>query len=206
MSAVATAVVGGAVIGGIAAKKSADKAAKSQTESSKSGIAEERRQFNAVVELLKPYVEAGTGSLEAQQSLLGLAGPEAQQEAIDALEASPQFESLVRTGEESILQNAAATGGLRGGNVKRALSQYRPEVLSQLIESQFNKLGTITNLGQSSAAGQAVAAQNTGSNIANLLGQIGQAKAGSALAEGQAYSNIASSIGNVALLKGMGAF
>lgn len=222
MSGIATAVVGSSIVSGIIGSESAEDAAAAQERSSEAGIKEQRRQFDAIVELLSPYVQAGAGfeeldeegnvigftpgSLQSQQALLGLLGPEAQQEAIAGIEGSPQFSSLIRSGEEAILQNASATGGLRGGNVQRALSQYRPEVLSQLIESQFNKLGTITNLGQASAAGQANAAQTTGSNVANLLSQIGQAQAGGALAQGQAYSDVASSIGQVAMLKGLGVF
>lgn len=194
MSGIATAVVGSAIIGGVVASNSADKAANAQTESSQAGIAEQQRQFNAIQELLKPYVDAGTGAIGAQEALVGLSGDAAQQKAISALEASPQFASIVDQGEEALLQNASATGGVRGGNIQGALAQFRPQVLSQLIESQFGKLGQIAQTGQASAAGQAQAGQTTGTNIANLLAQQGQAQAGAALAQGQAVSNVASSI------------
>lgn len=222
MSGIATAVVGSSLVSGFIGSESAEDAAAAQERSSEAGIKEQRRQFDAVVELLKPYVQAGAGfeeldaegnvvgftpgALQAQQALLGLGGADEQQAAIDALKASPQYTSLVQTGEEAILQNAAATGGLRGGNVQEALARYRPEVLAQLIESQYGKLGDITQLGQASAAGQASAGQTTGANIGNLLTQIGQARAGGALAEGQAYSDVASSVGQVAMLKGLGVF
>lgn len=127
-------------------------------------------------------VAATPGALQAQQGLIGLQGPEAQQQAIDALAASPAYTSLVQQGEEALLQNASATGGLRGGNVQGALAQFRPQLLSQLIESQYQKLGGITQLGQSAAAGQASAGLQTGSNIGNLLQQQGAATAGGQLA------------------------
>ena len=222
MSGIATAIVGSSVVSGYLGKESAEDAAAAQERSGEAGIKEQRRQFDAVVELLKPYVQAGAGfeeldeegnvigftpgALQAQQALIGLAGADEQQAAIDALKASPQYTSLVQTGEEAILQNASATGGLRGGNVQNALARYRPEVLAQLIESQYGKLGDITQLGQASAAGQASAGQTTGANIGNLLTQIGQAQAGSALAQGQAYSDVANSVGQVAMLKGLGVF
>ena len=214
MSGIATAVVAGSVITGVmssnAQKKAASSAAGAQTEASEASIEEQRRQFDAVQKLLAPYVEAGTGSIGAQQALLGLSGADAQKKAIAGLESSPQFASLMKQGENAILQNASATGGLRGGNTQGALAQYRPQLLSQLIESQFNKLGTISGLGQASAAGQAAAAQNTGNAVSNALTQQGQAQAGNALAQGQAqaqmWGNIGSSIGNVATLKGLGVF
>ena len=45
------------------------------------GIEEQRAARLATERLMAPYVQAGTGSLEAQQAILGLLGPEAQQQA-----------------------------------------------------------------------------------------------------------------------------
>lgn len=206
MSGIATAVIGSAVIGGVVQSNAASKAAKAQTKSSEAGIAEERRQFEAIQELLKPYVDAGSGAIAGQEALVGLEGPEAQAQAIAALESSPQFEAIVGQGEEAILQNASATGGLRGGNVQGALAQFRPQVLSQMIESQFGKLGSITQAGQASAAGQAQAGQQSGMNIASLLAQQGQAQAGKAIAQGQAVAGVADSVGQLATLKALKVF
>lgn len=214
MSGIATAVVAGSVITGVmssnAQQDAAESAAGAQTASSQASIEEQRRQFDAVQKLLAPYVGAGESAIAGQQGLLGLAGPAAQQQAIAGIESSPQFEAMMKQGENAILQNASATGGLRGGNVQATLAQFRPQLLSQLIESQFSKLGTVSGLGQASAAGQAAAAQQTGANIGNALTQQGQAAAGAALASGQAqaqmWGNIGSSIGNVATLKALKVF
>lgn len=214
MSGVATAVVAGSVITGYmgsrAQSKAASTAADAQTEASQAGIDEQRRQFEAVQALLKPYIEAGTGALGAQQNLIGLGGAAKQQEAIAALEQSPQFQMLQQQGENALLQQASATGGLRGGNTQAALAQFRPQLLSQLIESQYGKLSGLTGIGQASAAGQAAAAQQQGSDIASLLGQQGAAQAGAALAAGQgraqAWGNVGQAIGNVAVLKALKVF
>lgn len=206
MSGIATAVVGGSLITGLVQDRAASKAAEAQIGASDAAIAEQQRQFESVQELLRPYVESGTEGIEAQKALIGLRGRDPQQEAISALEASPAFTSLVQQGENALLQNAAATGGLRGGNLQGALAQYRPQILSQLIESQFSKLGQLGGLGQASAAGQAAAGQQTSGNIANLLAQQGQAQAGAELARGQAIGQFGSSLGQLALLKGLGAF
>lgn len=214
MSGIATAVVAGSVITGYMSSEAqadaASTAAGAQTAASEAGIAEQRRQFDAVRELLKPYVEAGTGAISAQKNLIGLGGATEQQQAIEALQKSPQFQMLMQQGENALLQNASATGGLRGGNLQAALAQFRPQILSQLIESQFGKLGSLSGLGQASAAGQAAAAQQTGSDIATLLGQTGAAQAGAALAAGQgqaqAWGNVGQAIGNVATLKALKVF
>lgn len=123
---------------------------------------------------LAPYATAGTGALSAQQDLLGLNGPEAQAKAIAALQASPQFTSQQQLGENRILANASATGGLRGGNVQSALAQFSPALLSQVISDQYNRLGGLTNTGLSAAGG-----------VSNLIQQGGAAQAGGALAKGQ---------------------
>jgi len=186
MSWVAAAVVGGSIASGYltgkSQEKAAEKAAGAQMRASEAGIDEERRQFDKLQELLSPYVQAGDTALTQQLALIGLGGEKAQKDAISALEKSPQFEALTRQGEEAILQRASATGGLRGGNVQSALSQYRPQILSGLIESQYGKLGQIVGQGQASAAGVGAAGQQTGQNIANLLQQQGAASAGAAMA------------------------
>lgn len=202
--AIAGATLAGGLISSSAQRRAASTAAKAQTQAAEAGIAEQRRQFDTVQQLLRPYVEAGTSSLGQQLALAGVSGPEAQQAAIQAIEQGPQFEALVEQGEEALLQQAAATGGLRGGNIQGALAQFRPQMLSSLIEQQYWRLGGLTATGQASAAGQAQAAQTTGSNISNLLQQQGAATAGAALARGQATANMWGDItGTVGQIAGM---
>ena len=184
-------VVGGTqVVGGMMQADAAEDAANIQSGAAGQGIAEQRRQFDALQALLKPYTEAGVPALEQQQAFLGLRGPEAQQQAISGLEQSPQFQALQQQGENAILQNASATGGLRGGNVQGALAQFRPQVLNSLIEQQYNRLGGMTSLGQQSAAGVGTAGMQTGTNVANLLGQQGAALAGGELGQAKAFGQI----------------
>ena len=188
MSSIGKAI--GKVVGGItgsgAAAEGAKDAAATQAASSQAAIDEQRRQFDKIIELMSPYVTAGTGALGQQQAILGLSGAGAQQKAISGIEQSPYFQAATRQGETAILQNAAATGGLRGGNTQGALAQFRPALLNQLIQQQYGNLGGLTQLGQSAAAGQAAAGQTAGANIGNLLGQQGAAVAGGQLAAGGA--------------------
>lgn len=189
---VAAAVGGAALVGGLASssaqKSAANKASNAQQAAAEAGIAEQQRQFDAVQKLLAPYVQAGTGALTGQQNLIGLNGENAQAMAIQSLQQSPQFTSLLQQGENSILQNASATGGLRGGNAQAALAQFSPALLAQTINDQYGKLSGLTTLGQNSAAGVGTAGMNTGNNITNLLGQMGSAQAGNALAAGNAQA------------------
>jgi hypothetical protein len=184
-----------------AQSSAASSAAGAQTAASQAGIDEQRRQFDAVQKLLSPYVNAGTGALTGQQDLAGLNGAGAQQTAVNGIQAGPQFQSMLKQGENSILANASATGGLRGGNTQAALAQFSPQLLSQLIDSQYSKLGGLTSIGQSSAAGVGNAGMQTGNNISTLLGQIGSAQAGNALAQGKSQAGMVN-----AFTGGLGAY
>jgi len=113
-------------------------------------------------------------------------GADAQKAAYAAIEGSPGFKSLVQQGENGILSNASATGGLRGGNTQGALAQFRPALLAQMINDQYSKLGGLTSVGQNAAAGVGNAGMSTGTNVAQLLQQQGAAQAGGALATGRA--------------------
>ena len=214
MSAVATAIVGSAVVGGYlsssAQKDAASTAAGAQTAASNASIAEQQRQFDGLQKLLAPYVGAGTGSLSAQQDLLGLNGGGAQQTAVSGIQNGAQFQALQKQGENSILQNASATGGLRGGNVQGALAQFSPQLLNQMINEQYTKLGGMTSLGQNAAAMQGNAGMQSANNISAQLNQIGAANAGNALAAGKAdaqmWSGIGSSVGTLGGLYGSGAW
>jgi hypothetical protein len=184
-------VVGGSqLIGSSMQAKAAGSAADIQSGAAQAGIEEQRRQFDALQALLKPYTEAGLPALEAQQAFIGLRGPEAERAAIERISGSERFQELTRQGEEALLQRASATGGLRGGNVQAALAQFRPQVLNQLIEEQYGRLGGMTTLGQRSAAGVGAAGMESGTNVANLLAQQGAAQAGGEIGQARAYGQL----------------
>lgn len=210
MSWIATAVIGGSVITGVggylAQKSAAEEASGAQRSASEAAIAEQRRQQAESERLLAPYMQAGQGALGQQQALLGLAGPEAQAAAIAQLEQSPQFQAMLQQGESAILQNASATGGLRGGNTQAALAQFRPAMLSQLIQQQMAQLGGLSAMGQQGAMGAAGFGQQSAANVGNLLGGIGQAQAGAAMAQGQGMANLFGGVGGaLGTLGGLGA-
>lgn len=210
MAFIAGAIIGGALISGVggyfAQKSAAEEAAGAQRSASESAIAEQRRQQAEAERLLAPYMQAGQGALGQQQALLGLAGPEAQQAAIAQLEQSPQFQAMLEQGESAILQNASATGGLRGGNTQAALAQFRPQLLSQLIQQQMAQLGGLAGMGQQGAMGAAGFGQQSAANIGNQFTAMGQAAAGGALAQGQGMSNLFGGVGGaLGTLGGLGA-
>lgn len=192
------AAVGGAYLSSRSQKKAAQTAADAQGETSDAAIAQQNKQFEALQALLKPYTQAGTSALGAQQNLLGLNGAGAQQSAIGGIESGPLFASLKQQGENSILQNASATGGLRGGNVQAALGQFSPQLLNQLVQQQYSNLGGLTSIGQNAAAGVGNAGMSSANSISQLLQSQGAAQAGSALASGKADTQMYNSLATTA--------
>ena len=175
----------GDITGSSAAASAGKRAGKIQAKAAQAGIEEQRRQFDALIKLMSPYVSAGAPALEQQMAMAGLRGPEAEQAAIESIAASPQLQALARQGEEAILQQASATGGLRGGNVQAALAQFRPQLLQQLIEQRYGQVADITDIGRTSAVIQGEGGLSTGTQIGNLLLGKGSAEAGARLAQGQ---------------------
>lgn len=232
----------GSIVGGLIGGSGAQSAADTQAGASAAGIAEQQREFDAIQKLLKPYVDAGTGALSGYSSaqgnyagalgqyagtlgqlnnLTGANGTQAQQTAINALKSNPLYTNSMQLGQQSILANASATGGLRGGNTIASLGYLPGQILSNVMGTQIGNLGTslngisgllggygnqvsqygnLVNLGENAAAGTGQAAQNTGNNITSLIGQQGAAQAGGTLGTTNAITgginNLTSALGS----------
>jgi hypothetical protein len=220
MGALAAIAIGTVALGGLSAynqAQAAKKAARTQAGVAREGMAAQERQLEEINALMKPYVDAGYGALtglepyaaagapalQRQQALAGTLGPQAQQDAIELINSSPIFRAQITEGENALLQNASATGGLRGGNVQAALARFRPAMLNAEIERTYGRLGGLTQLGaqtemnvaqlgQAGAARQAAAGLQTAANIGNLGAQAGAAQAGGILGQAGAYGGFLS--------------
>lgn len=203
----------GKVVGGITgANQQADaikEGSATQAASAQAGIDQQKEMLAAFQKVLAPYVNAGTGALTGQQDLLGVNGTGAQGAAISGIESSPQYQTLTKQGEDAILANASATGGLRGGSVQGSLAQFRPQLLAQLIEQQYQRLGGLTTTGANAAAGVGTAGLSTGQSVAQLLQQQGAATAGGQIAQGstvrQAFGDLLKIGSTIAGATGAGA-
>lgn len=192
--AVLSAGIGGAssVLTGNSARKAASAAESAQQLAADQGISEQRDRFAEIQELLNPYITAGENALAGQTALTGLDGPEAFQAQLEMIKAGPEYNALINAGEEAILQNAAATGGLRGGNLQRSLAEFRPNVLASLLNKQYDRFTGLRDTGQHAALQESSFGQQLGANISNLYTQKGLATAHGALAKSRAtQQNIA---------------
>lgn len=135
----------------------------------------------------------------------GMTGEEAQSAAIEKVAQSPLLQELMAQGETGLLQNVAATGGLRGGRTQAALAQFRPAMLQSEIDKLYSRLSGISGIGQQSILASpttspgAIPTYSAQSQIPSLLTQQGAATAGNILSQAQAqqdlYGNIGKTVG-----------
>lgn len=186
----AAASIGGSALAASSQKKAANKAAAAQQASDAQAIAEQQRQYNQTRSDLSPWMTAGQSALGGQGDLLGINGAGAQQGAISSLQASPLYQSLFNNGQETLLANASATGGLRGGNTQGALANFGRDTLAGVIQNQLANLGGVSQQGQNAAAQVGSFGAGAAGNISGLLQSQGQAQAGAALAGGAANASL----------------
>lgn len=202
------ATIGGAVIGAgsslISSSNAADaatQAANTQAAANQAAIAEQAREYDLAQQRSAPWLAAGKSALSGQSDLLGLNGSSSQQTAINNLQNSALYKSLFRNGQDTVLNNAAATGGLRGGNATTSLYNLGQDTLSSVIQNQLANLGGISGTGQSSANSLNSSGSSTASAISSLLSQTGAAQGGGILsstaASNSGLTGVSSALNNL---------
>jgi hypothetical protein len=170
------------------------------------GLAPARQTLNQTGETLRgdyataqqyqaPYRELGQDAAQRQAALTGALGPEAQQQAFAEYQASPALGYLQEQSERALMRNAAAMGGLGGGNVRQDLTKLTADLYGQDFQNQFNRLGDIATRGYGAAGTSAGLTQNMATGIGNL-GTVGagyQMQTGRDIsgAQGQTAANMA---------------
>ena len=178
---VAGAVVGSAVIGGVAAKKAADTAARAQEQAAQTSAAAQERMFQKQVELQEPWRQAGLNALAQIRG--GFTGK------VD-LAQDPGYAFRLAEGQKALERSAAARGGLLSGATLRGTQRFGQELASQEYQNaynraltQYNTLANLAGVGQTTASGMASQAGQLGANLGNLYYGAGTA-AGQARASG----------------------
>ena len=197
-------MIGSSVIGAVGARNAgkaqmaaSKRAAEANLQGTRESIASQEKMFGISKGLMDPFREAGLTGMEQMMALGGMSGPDAQRQAMQGIQDSPEYDMLMDQSRQGLLSGASATGGLRGGNTQRSMAELAPNLLMGLADRNYNRLTGLTNLGQASAAGQAGSADALGANLGqtHLAGgqlqaqahtQYGQARAGSSLGQAQA--------------------
>ena len=195
MSAIATAIVGTAVVGGYIQGEAAEDSAAAHERAGQAGIEEQRAARESFEERTDPFREVGLGG--ANQLTSFLEDPMQQLEEIN-----PLVSFLRDQGFEQIQESAAARGRLGAGGTLEDLTRFNLDLSStvapQLQNQRFNQLFNTATMGANVAAGQGTAGLQTASNIGNLLGNIGQAQAGESIGKANAYTGALQSLSGAA--------
>lgn len=171
---------------------------------------QQQAQFGVTQANLHPWIAAGAGALGQQGDLVGLNGNDKQSAAITALQASPFYQSLYRNGLEANLQNASATGGIRGGNEARSLADFGADTLAQSIQQQLANLGGISTQGLGAATGLGGLSQQNSNAQTGIFGDMGSTQASGTLTKGGITAGMWNSAGGFldsvvsAIMGGMG--
>jgi len=174
----------GSIIGSGSEKKGIRAGTAAEVNAFNQGISTLNNQWNTTNSEFAPYRDLGASAVGSLGDLMGLNGNDKLQAAITGLQSGPLYQSLYKNGLEANLQNASATGGIRGGNEVRSLADFGANTLASVIQNQLAQYMAAAGLGEGAVNQSAgYGAQNAG-NVAGLLGDIGQAKAGQHFAIG----------------------
>ncbi len=186
----------GGLIGAGKAKKASKKAEAAQLEYLNKAIGEQQRQFDVTRQDYAPYLQSGLGGLTALSDLIGINGADAQSAGLVNVQNSPMLASVIRNGEEALLANASATGGLRGGNIQRGLADFRSDAFADQLNQQIARLAGLAGLGQGATDSVSAFGANASNNISNMYGQQGQVRAGGLLTRGGINSQMWNNAGS----------
>lgn len=178
--------------------------------------------FNQTEANEAPYLTAGGNALTALQNGLGIGGGNTS--GVGSLNApftmgqfqnSPGYQFQLQQGENAVLNNASATGGVNSGNTLKALTGYGQGVANQdywnaynaYVNAQnqkFGQLQTVAGSGQNAAGNLGALGTQVGASVGNNIVGAGNASAagqvGSANAIAGGINNTTSSLSQNYLL------
>lgn len=196
--------LGGAIGGGVSALLGGNSnkgAVSGANAAQQAAIAQAIQGFNANQATdtanFNPWIHGGQSAFGNELDLLGTNGNGPQGSAIDALKASPLYQSLFHNGQDTVLNNLSATGGLRGGNATGSLYNLGTDTLAQTIQQQIANLSGASGQGLNAAGQLGQFGQQNTSSIADLLLGAGKANAGSILGQQAVDNNTDSQLGKL---------
>lgn len=203
-AALAVGVVASAAIGSSAASSAANTEANASNQAS----AVEQSMFDKTQANEQPFLTAGGNALTALQSGLGL-GPGTGNTGTGSLNApftladyqtSPGYQFQMQQGENAVLNNKSALGGVNSGNTLKALTSFGQGVANQdywnaynaYVNQQnqkFGQLQTVAGSGQNAAANLGALGTQVGASVGNNIVNAGNASAAGTVGSANAISN-----------------
>lgn len=134
----------------------------------------QREQLDYLKSVQEPVLNLRNRALPQLYGFYDPTNPQGQQQFIDQAEASPFYQRQREVGEQAILRNQAATGGLRSGGTQQALAGFNADLLNRTVNQNLQGLGSFAQTPIET------------SQISNVLGQMGTTQAQGYQAQAQA--------------------
>jgi hypothetical protein len=209
---VAGAIVGSAVIGGVASSNAADtqagassEAAAAQLQGTRESIAAQEKAFNRQVELQAPFREAGIKGQNELMRLLGLSGDVNAKDYGTLARAftgqdmykDPGYDFRLKEGIKALDRSAAARGGLLGGNQLRGVTQFGQDYATNEYQNAFNRYQAERQARLNPLQSLAGQAQTSANTLGNAAGSLGSGTAAALMAGGNAAAENLINQGNI---------
>ena len=177
---------------GNAAARANDAAGRAEQDANARAIAAERGGRAGAQGFLEPFAAVGQRGAELSGFL---ANPEAQ---FDFLQNNPIFDMSLENANRETNARAASKGRLSAGDTLSELSNNVLLAANPLINAQRQDIGNLLNLGTGIATTQANVSIGEGSNVSNLLGNVGNIEASRIIGNQQARQQGAQSAAQIA--------
>lgn len=173
----------------------ASSAANTEANAANNSTAAQLKMYNDTVAREQPFVTAGTTALSGLEAGVGINngswtgyGPLNKPFSLSDFQQSPGYNFQLQQGENAVLNNASATGGIGGGNTLKALTTFGQGVANQDYWNAYNaytaqqnqtfgQLQTLAGSGQNAAANLGALGTQVGSSVGNNIIGAGNASA-----------------------------
>jgi hypothetical protein len=186
---IATAIVGSAIVGGLASSSAASKASKAQSRAAQQAADVQRQQYEQSREDLAPFRDTGVTALGRYGDLLGMRGPEAYQAALQGYTQSPFLARMVNDTVGAVDASRAARGGLFSGATAQEIGDRTGQLYLGDFNNYLSRLGGLVDTGQNAAAQTGNLGANAAAGQANAYQAAGNARA-------QGFINMGNSVTN----------
>jgi len=205
MSWVAAAIGGSALVSAGAGIFGAELASKTQSNAAANALAFQQQVWQTQQQNAAPYLNVGKGATYSLGALYGIGQngqPTGTPVDYSQFTNSPDYQFAQQQGNLAVNRTLAAQGQTQSGGAMKAISDYNQGLASQQFGNYYNRLLSLSQMGNNAAIG----VNNAGSQMASTIGgtqqALGQAQASGTVGATNAIIGASNSLpGNLLLSK-----
>ena len=195
---VAAAIVGAGVVSAAGSAIAGGEAAGATKAAANTAAGVQEQALTQEATMAAPYTGLGKAAMPNYERLLGItpSGGTANPASIEAaLAQTPGYQFTKQQGEQGIVNQASASGGI-SGNTLTALDTYNTGLADSTYQTALENALQPVQLGQGAAAGQAANIQTGATNIGNIATGEGNNLANIDIGTAAGISNAIGNAGN----------